>query len=348
MSVLRDVTPRFKKASREIAPRYGLDLPGTLSKTGWTPPRGLSFDEWKQIGRALVTIEGRVQWAIGDWWCAGHAYGERAKAWAEGEFGELSFGTLMTYGSVARQIETSIRIEVLSFAHHQIVASLPPADQAKWLARADKEGWTVKELRTALAKWTRGLKHEAIKAGAKTEATNLGPFPLIYADPPWEFITHSDTGNNRMPDNHYPTLTDDEIAAFEIAGKTIPELAHHDAALFLWCTSSNIMRAAAIMAAWGFTYKSQAVWVKDRTGTGYIFLNQHEVLLYGTRGNMPAPLWLPPSAFFFTRGRHSEKPVGVREAIARMYPLFGQSERAELFARGGVPGWTTYGYEARP
>ena len=38
------------------------------------------------------------------------------------------------------------------------------------------------------------------------------------------------------------------------------------------------------MAAWGFGYVSHCAWVKDRTGTGYWFLNKHELLPVGTRG----------------------------------------------------------------
>ena len=38
-----------------------------------------------------------------------------------------------------------------------------------------------------------------------------------------------------------------------------------------------------------FEYKSHAVWLKNKVGTGYWFRNQHELLLVGTRGNIPAP-----------------------------------------------------------
>ena len=43
------------------------------------------------------------------------------------------------------------------------------------------------------------------------------------------------------------------------------------------------------MAAWGFTYKTHFVWVKDKIGTGYWNRNKHELLLVGTRGDVPAP-----------------------------------------------------------
>jgi len=102
------------------------------------------------------------------------------------------------------------------------------------------------------------------------------------------------------------------------------------------------------MEAWGFTYKAQAVWIKDRTGLGLVFRNRHEVLLYGTRGNMPGPQYQPPSVFEYPRGRHSAKPPEVRKAIERMYPDFSAETRLELFARENMKDWTCCGNEVTP
>jgi site-specific DNA-methyltransferase (adenine-specific) len=114
-------------------------------------PAAVSFTQWQKIGERLAEVEGSVQWWLGDWWaCGEQAYGERASAVAKGIF-PLSFGTLMNYGWVASAIETSRRREVLTFSHHQEIAPLPPAQQAKWLARAaageDGKPWPVTRLR---------------------------------------------------------------------------------------------------------------------------------------------------------------------------------------------------------
>jgi N6-adenosine-specific RNA methylase IME4 len=82
----------------------------------------------------------------------------------------------------------------------------------------------------------------------------------------------------------YPTLTYDEIADFRVGKKPVREIAFKDAVLFLWCTSANLAWALNIMDAWGFTYKSHAIWDKQVTGLGLVFRNRHELLLYGTRG----------------------------------------------------------------
>jgi N6-adenosine-specific RNA methylase IME4 len=53
------------------------------------------------------------------------------------------------------------------------------------------------------------------------------------------------------------------------------------------------------------------VWVKDRIGTGYWNRNQHELLLIGTRGEIPAPA--PGQQFLSTIeakvSPHSAKPM---------------------------------------
>jgi N6-adenosine-specific RNA methylase IME4 len=194
---------------------------------------------------------------------------------------------------------------------------------------------------------SRERKHREIRDEAVAVEEPIGQFPLIYADPPWQFETYSEKGLDRTAARHYPVMTDPQIIDFRVAGKTIPEIATRDAVLFLWCTSSNLVRALAVMAAWGFTYKTHAMWAKDRTGLGLVFRNQHEVLLYGTRGDMPGPLWQPASVFSYARGMHSAKPPEIRQAIEKMYPLFDMSSRLELFARGKNPGWSNYGFEVR-
>jgi N6-adenosine-specific RNA methylase IME4 len=201
----------------------------------------------------------------------------------------------------------------------------------------------------------RGQKHKSIaaKASPLAEFGNFGPFPLLYADPPTKFATHSENGLDRSPDQHYPTLTWDEVSDFKVGGLFISEIAMKNAALLMWCTSSNIHHALKVMEAWDFEFKSSAVWVKMtdagklQLGTGFVFRNAHEILLYGTRGNIPAPQFQPPSVFVYPRGAHSAKPPEVRKLIEKMYPDFDDERtRCELFARGAIKGWTSHGLEA--
>lgn len=231
--------------------------------------------------------------------------------------------------------------------------AIEPGEFEALIARGREDIYRSAE-RAAASKIIRKEKHQAIatKARAGLVLDSPGPFSLIYADPPWrwghfgETDRESESGKGRTPDQHYPTLTYDEIKMFRVQGKAIAEVAFKDAALFLWCTSANMPLALDVMAAWGFTYKAHAIWDKQKTGLGLVFRNQHEPLLYGTRGNMPGPQFQPASVFSFARGRHSAKPPEVRTAIEKMFPEFDAAMRLELFARETVEGWTTYGFEA--
>lgn len=244
----------------------------------------------------------------------------------------------------------------------QRIATLPPKELDAVLSRNHKAG--VLNSYDSLIDWARPYwykasrqkKHRDIAAAATAAAAArrnnsaakqvMGPFSLIYADPPWKFGVYSEKGLEKTPDQKYPTLTDEEIIDFKVNGQPMSEIAASKCALFMWCTSSNLERALAVMKGWGFTFKSSAVWVKDKTGLGLVFRNQHEVILYGTKGAMPGPQFQPPSVFFYPRGEHSAKPPEVRQAIEKMYPDFDEHSRLELFARETVKGWTPYGFEA--
>ena len=118
-----------------------------------------------------------------------------------------------------------------------------------------------------------------------------------------------------------------------------------DSVMFLWATVPMLMRAGEVLEAWGFPYKSNFTWNKDRVGTGYWSRNKHEHLLVGTRGKIPAPApgtqW--PSVIDAPVGRHSEKPVIFYELIESYYPTL---PKIELFARAARPGWSCWGLEA--
>jgi N6-adenosine-specific RNA methylase IME4 len=189
-------------------------------------------------------------------------------------------------------------------------------------------------------KKTRRTEREA-ELGAKQQALPDKRYGVIYADPEWQFETFDpDTGAERSASNHYPTSPLEVIKA-----RDIPSISAADAVLFLCATVPMLPQALEVMVAWGFTYKSSAVWVKDRAGTGYWFRNRHELLLVGTRGNIPAPAMgtQRDSVIEAPTGRHSEKPAAFYELIESYYPTL---PKIELNARTARLGWDRWGNEA--
>jgi N6-adenosine-specific RNA methylase IME4 len=177
------------------------------------------------------------------------------------------------------------------------------------------------------------LRQEQLRTG--TPVFPDGRFGLIYCDPPWRFaITEF---GNRAVENHYPTLSLDELVALPISS-----IAADDCVLFMWSPAAKLEEALQLVSRWGFAYRSGAVWVKNSIGMGYYFRNQHEHLLIATKGNPPIPR--PgdrfSSVFNAVRTGHSHKPEQVYEMIEHMYPYL---TRVELFATQGRKGWIVWG-----
>lgn len=154
-----------------------------------------------------------------------------------------------------------------------------------------------------------------------------GKYTVIYADPPWQYdFSKSDS---REIENQYPTMTVEEICDLDIESITAP-----NCVLFLWATSPKLTEAFRVIDAWGFKYKTCAIWDKQKIGMGYYFRQQHELLLVATVGSPAAP---PAesrlsSVIAAPRGEHSAKPPAVYEAIESMYPP-SEKTHIELFVR---------------
>jgi N6-adenosine-specific RNA methylase IME4 len=163
-----------------------------------------------------------------------------------------------------------------------------------------------------------------------------GPFEIILADPPWRYQGVTTTPD-RTIEQHYPTCTVAEICAH------CPDVALN-AVLFLWATAPLLPEALEVMDAWGFRYKTNAVWDKEKIGMGYWFRIQHEHLLVGIRGDVPVP---PEevrisSVFRERRTQHSRKPLAVYEWLELAFPF---KSKLEMYCRTPRHGWACWGNE---
>src|SRR5437588_8969458 len=84
-----------------------------------------------------------------------------------------------------------------------------------------------------------------------------GKFGTLLIDPPWRFSNRT----GKMAPEHkrlrrYPTMSFKEIAALPIGSLGLPQ-SH----LYLWCPNALIAEGLQIMKSWGFTYKTNIVWL---------------------------------------------------------------------------------------
>jgi N6-adenosine-specific RNA methylase IME4 len=239
----------------------------------------------------------------------------------------------------------------------KLAKSLKPIDTREQVARmAGLSHGTLDKVRLIREKATEEEKMKLSTPGSKlsihqvfikirqrelrtdTPAFPNNRFGVIYADPPYKFQFVE--SRFKAVENHYATMTFDMLAALPVSS-----LAADDSVLLLWAPAAILEQALQLVSRWGFTYRSCAVWVKDKIGMGYYFRNQHEHLLIAVKGNPPVPRPENRRSSVITapRTEHSRKPDEVYELIERMYPNFS---KIELFARQARKGWTAWGNQA--
>ncbi len=181
----------------------------------------------------------------------------------------------------------------------------------------------------------------------KFEALPDDRFPIIYADPPWDYKgqrQHNgkggrDTGGAAI---HYQTVRVAELAELDVAS-----IAADDCLLFMWATSPHLDQAIWLGKAWGFQWATVGfVWDKERVNPGFYTMSQCELCLIFKRGKIPAPRGRRNIRQYvrIRRQGHSAKPAEVRRRIDEMFPT---QRKIELFSREPLNGqWVAWGNEA--
>jgi N6-adenosine-specific RNA methylase IME4 len=199
-------------------------------------------------------------------------------------------------------------------------------------AEALREGWQgTREVASASRKYEREQQPPA-------PALPDGVFSVVYADPPWEY---ANSGLHGAAAEHYPTLPTTALCDLPLV-----ERLAENAVCFLWVTNPLLVDGLAVLGSWGFAYKTNFVWVKDRETygkLGFYCYGQHELLLLGVKGSfLPAEEGKVSSLLQYPKREHSRKPEEVYALIETMYP---GAAYVELFARTQRQGWTAWGSE---
>lgn len=183
-------------------------------------------------------------------------------------------------------------------------------------------------------------------------------FNVVVADPAWPFSDKL-PGDGRGAEKHYKTMKVPDICNY-LPGVVEPEYpVAKRSLLFMWGVSAMQQELQQVVNAWGYTIKSEIIWVKTSTesaqreylagrmpglafGMGRYVRLCHERCVIATRGAGAQQLikdHSTRSVFFAPRGRHSAKP----DAFYRLVERLAQGPYLELFARRHQPGWTCTG-----
>lgn len=169
-------------------------------------------------------------------------------------------------------------------------------------------------------------------------------FPVIYADPPWEFKVYSGAGKDRSADRHYNTGGLESIMALPVAA-----LAAENAALMMWAVMPELPGALDVIKAWGFEYKTAGfTWIKQNKsgeglfwGMGYWTRANAEICILATKGSPERIAKDVHQVIMTPIAEHSRKPDEAATRIERLL----RGPYLELYARRERPGWTTWGNE---
>ncbi|WP_295430809.1 MT-A70 family methyltransferase [uncultured Thiodictyon sp.] len=171
-------------------------------------------------------------------------------------------------------------------------------------------------------------------------------YSTILADPPWQFQNRT----GKMAPEHKRLLRYPTMAVNDIMDLPVQEIAAERSHLYLWVPNALLAEGLRVMAAWGFTYKSNLIWYKvrkdggpDGRGVGFYFRNVTEMVLFGVRGGMRtlAPGRRQVNLLSTQKREHSRKPDEIFDIIERCSP----GPYLELFARFERDGWDQWGNE---
>jgi N6-adenosine-specific RNA methylase IME4 len=174
-------------------------------------------------------------------------------------------------------------------------------------------------------------------------------YDIVLADPPWYYS--GSPYKMGAAGKEYPLMLDDEIYSLDVQ-----ERMNKNSILFLWATCPKLHVAIEAIERWNLWYRGVAfVWVKtkqDGTPIGAqgvrpsITKPLTELVLVASPMKSGRPLPLASESIrqtiFAPKGRHSEKPEAVQDAIEVMYP---NATKLEMFARRVRPGWDAWGNE---
>lgn len=173
-------------------------------------------------------------------------------------------------------------------------------------------------------------------------------FQTVSLDPPWP--EHGGGKCKRGADRHYSLVPVKQMYAVISMADQWPRVSA-SAHMYMWVTNNYLPDGIGLMRDLGFRYVTNIAWIKDRSGLGQYFRGQHELILFGVRGDgigirtdrRDLTSVLDESGYVEApRGKHSAKPTCFHDLIEARSP----GPYLEMFARSQRPGWTAWGNEA--
>lgn len=132
----------------------------TMTATGLYVPEDVEPDELKDVARVIRDLQTSIQWIVGDLLNSmERVWGKSYQDVAEQLGYEVK--TVQEWASICKNV--SIRMEGLSFGHHQVVSPYNPDEQQDFLQWAVANKASVATLRKAIYEWKNPPKQLELK-----------------------------------------------------------------------------------------------------------------------------------------------------------------------------------------
>ena len=240
--------------------------------------------------------------------------------------------------NIVPEVKEAIRNTEIANSTTQLLqlARLAPAEQIE-VARNITDGVS------SIADAVRQVKKAQVIANLENveaqEAKKIeGVYDVIVIDPPWPMKKiERDVAPNQV-EFDYPTMSEEELFNLEIP---CADNCH----VWLWTTQKYLPLALDLLEAWDLKYVCTFVWHKPG-GFQPFGLPQYncEFALYARRGS---PEFIDFKNFMVCfeapRGAHSEKPQEFYDMVNRVTA----GRRLDMFNRRAIPGFDTWGKEAK-
>lgn len=138
-----------EEADGECFDFTGIDGLHEVTPVSWSPARDLTYEEWRAVGGSLKAHRDSLNWWVGDWL----NYGDMKFGEAAAQLHDLmgwGYPHVKKVKYVAGHVKKELRVPILSWTHHRMVASLPENAQRYWLRQAVESRWSVRSLRKAI------------------------------------------------------------------------------------------------------------------------------------------------------------------------------------------------------
>lgn len=265
----------------------------------------------------------------------------------------VRFAGVVKQEGTAKLRDAVMRNKIALDAAADAAMKLPRAKQDEIAEKALAKGGDSEVKRGHVRALVKQAEKRAVVAKINKQQVQpmpVGPFRLIYVDPPWPY-ENSDQHEGSRGHMDYPGLSMEDICRLRVE---IDKVAHEDCIVAMWVTNAFVWAVGRVLEAWGFdvagegreqrtmfTWDKCTVNDKDKAGVGSWGRGRTEHLVIASRGKAVHTLNELQTLIRAPIREPGRKPDLFAELLEKHCP----GPHLEMFAREERKNWRVWGAE---